>query len=197
MEQNRPLKSWQNAQLVNKFPAFYRIRRFITVFTRTRHRSLSWARWSQPTSSNTISLRSILILSLHLPLGLPSGLFPSGLPTIILYAILVSPHALRGLSVLIVGLLYYFCTCEVSSSDDGSSDTYLGDSWSLRRISVKILIHVFRGLPQLLQANNEVAPQTSKIVSCPFLSSSPHTIILKYDNFHSLKASLNNLQTNQ
>jgi hypothetical protein len=34
-------------------------------------------------------LRSILILSTHLHLGLPSGLFPSGFPTNILYAFLV------------------------------------------------------------------------------------------------------------
>jgi hypothetical protein len=29
--------------MVKKFPAFYGTRRFITVFTRARHRSLSWA----------------------------------------------------------------------------------------------------------------------------------------------------------
>jgi hypothetical protein len=39
------------------------------------------------TPSHSISLRSILILSTH---GIPSGLFPSGFPTNILYAFLVS-----------------------------------------------------------------------------------------------------------
>jgi hypothetical protein len=34
-------------QPVKKFPAFYGTRRFITVFTRSRHWSLSWARWIQ------------------------------------------------------------------------------------------------------------------------------------------------------
>jgi hypothetical protein len=38
---------------------------------------------------NPISLRSILMLSSHLHIGLPSGLLPSGLPTKLLYA---PPH---------------------------------------------------------------------------------------------------------
>jgi hypothetical protein len=38
-----------------------------------------------------ICLRSILTLCTHLRLGLPSGLFPSGFPTNILYAFLFSP----------------------------------------------------------------------------------------------------------
>jgi hypothetical protein len=38
-----------------------------------------------------LSLKSILILSSHLRLGLPSGLYPSGFPTKILYAFLPWP----------------------------------------------------------------------------------------------------------
>jgi hypothetical protein len=55
------------------------------------HWSLSWARSIQSPPSHPISLRSILILSTHLRLGLPNGLLPSGFPTNILYAFLLSP----------------------------------------------------------------------------------------------------------
>jgi hypothetical protein len=74
------------ARLVNNFSAYYRTRMLITTFTRARHWSLSWARWIQFTPSHPISLRSILLLSSHLRLGLPSGLFLSCFPTKILYA---------------------------------------------------------------------------------------------------------------
>jgi hypothetical protein len=56
-------------QLVKKFPTFYATQRFITVFTRAYHWSLSWARWIQSTPSHQISLRSILI---HSNITLPS-----------------------------------------------------------------------------------------------------------------------------
>jgi hypothetical protein len=59
-------------QLVINFPAFYGSGRFITVSTRVLHWSLSWA-----TSPHLISLRSILTISTHLRLDLPTGLFLS------------------------------------------------------------------------------------------------------------------------
>jgi hypothetical protein len=80
-------------QLLKNFPAFYGTRRFITVFTRVLHWFLSWARSIQSIPSHPISLRSKLILSTHLHLGLPSGHFPSGFSTNILYAFLVAPVA--------------------------------------------------------------------------------------------------------
>ena len=69
-------------QLVKKFPAFHGTRRFITALTSVvRHLSLSWASPIQSIHPHPISWRSILILSTHLRLGLPSGLFPSGFPS--------------------------------------------------------------------------------------------------------------------
>jgi hypothetical protein len=63
-------------QLVKKFPVFYGNRRFITVFTRTRHRSLPRARWIKSKYLYPISLSSIVIYS-DLSLDLTRGLFPS------------------------------------------------------------------------------------------------------------------------
>ena len=78
-------------QLVKKFPAFYGTRRFILPFTSARHLPLSWASSTQSIPQHPTSWRSILILSSHLRLGLPSGLFPSGFPTKTLYTPLLSP----------------------------------------------------------------------------------------------------------
>ena len=78
-------------QLVKKFPAFHGTRRFITVLTSVRHLSLSWANPIQSTYPHPTSWRSILILSTHLRLGLPSGLFPFGFPTKTLYTPMSSP----------------------------------------------------------------------------------------------------------
>ena len=69
-------------QLVKKFPAFHGNLRFITALTSVRHLSLSWASPIQSTCPHPPSCRSILILSTHLRLGLPSGLFPSGFPSL-------------------------------------------------------------------------------------------------------------------
>jgi hypothetical protein len=95
-EQETYLRSWALleklpiVQPLKNFPAFYGTRRFITLFTRDLHWSLSWTRRTQSTPSHPISLSYILILSTHLRLGLPSGLFPSGFPINNLRAFLFS-----------------------------------------------------------------------------------------------------------
>ena len=85
------LKKLTNSQSVKKFPAFNGTRRFITAFTSSRHLSQSWARSIQSMALHRTSWRSTLILSSHLPLGLPRGLLSAGFPTKTLYAHLLSP----------------------------------------------------------------------------------------------------------
>jgi hypothetical protein len=64
---NSFLKSQQTVhQLINKSPALYGTRRFITVFTKALHLSLYTARPIQSTPYQPIPLRSILVLSSHL-----------------------------------------------------------------------------------------------------------------------------------
>ena len=85
------LEKLTGLQLVKKFPAFHWTRRFITALTNVRHLFLFWASPNQSIYPHPTSWRSTLILSTHLRLGLPSGLFPSGFPTKNLYTPLSSP----------------------------------------------------------------------------------------------------------
>ena len=82
-------------QLLKKFPAFHGTPRFIKALTSVRHLSLSWVSPIQSIYPHTTSWRSILILSTHLRLGLPIGLFPSGFPTTILLLLLLLLLLLR------------------------------------------------------------------------------------------------------
>ena len=84
------LEKLTGLQLVKKFPAFHGTQRFITALTSLCHPSLSWASPIQSIYPHPTSWRSILILSTHLRLGLPSGFFPSGFPTKTLYTPLSS-----------------------------------------------------------------------------------------------------------
>ena len=79
------LEQLTGLQLVKKFPTFHGTRRFITALTSVRHLSLSWASPILSIYPHPTSRISILILSTHLRLGLPSVLFPSGFPTKTLY----------------------------------------------------------------------------------------------------------------
>jgi hypothetical protein len=58
-----------------EIPRIFGTRRFLTVLRSAHHLSLSWANSIQSPQSPTTSWRSILILSSHLRLGLPNGLF--------------------------------------------------------------------------------------------------------------------------
>jgi hypothetical protein len=74
------------------------------MFARAFDCSLPWARWMQFIPPLTVSLRSILILSSTLHIGLPSSLFPSDPPkgyiyysfssSCVLHTLLIPPFAL-------------------------------------------------------------------------------------------------------
>ena len=88
------IKNLTGSQLVKKFPAFYGNLHFITAFTSASHLFQSWITYIQSMSLHSTSWRSTLILSSHLRLYLPSGLFPSGFSTRTLYKHILSPYVL-------------------------------------------------------------------------------------------------------
>ena len=120
------LEKLTGLQLVKKFPAFYGIPRFITALTSFRHLSLSWASPVQSTCPHPTSWRSILILHTYLRLGLPSGLFPSG----------IIIHLLFG-NFLKISLSLFFNVCcllyRVASSTPRTLVRLLGVLLHLRR----------------------------------------------------------------
>ena len=87
------LEKLTGLQLVKKFPAFHGTRRFIIALISFRHLSLSWASPIQSIYPHPTSWRSILMLSTHLCLGLPSGLLPTGFPSKTLYTPSRRPYA--------------------------------------------------------------------------------------------------------
>ena len=82
------LEKLTGPQLVKKFPAYYGTQRFITAFTRASHLSLSWA-ISIQFMANPTSWWSVIILSLHVCLGIPSVLFLSLFRTETLFSLTV------------------------------------------------------------------------------------------------------------
>ena len=86
------LEKLTGSQLVKKFPAFHGTRKSITALTSVCHLSLSWASPMKSIYPHPTSWRSFLILSTHLGIGLPSGLFSSGFPSKTVYTPLSSIH---------------------------------------------------------------------------------------------------------
>ena len=101
------LEQLTGLKLVKKFPAFHGTWMFITALTNVRHLSLSWASPIQSIYPHPTSWRSILILSTHLLLGLPNGLFPSGFPTKTLYTPSPHPYAPHAQPISFFSILFW------------------------------------------------------------------------------------------
>ena len=145
------LEQLTGLQLVKKFSAFHRTRRFINTLTSVCHLSLSWASPIQSIYPDPTSWRSILILSTHLCLGLPSGLFLSGSPTETLYTPLSSPiHATCSAHLILLN----FITC-----------TILGEEYKSFSSSLCSLLHY------LVPSRSKYSPQhyVLKHPQLPFL----------------------------
>jgi hypothetical protein len=74
------IRKLTDPQLVKTFSASYRTQRFINMFKKACHLSLSSVSSIQPKHSQIISFTPIRIFSYNLCLGLPRGLHPSGFP---------------------------------------------------------------------------------------------------------------------
>jgi hypothetical protein len=72
------LKKLTGSAASQEISCIFGIRRFLTVLTSAHHLSLPWPNSIQSPQTPPTSWRSILILSSHLRLSLPNGLFPSG-----------------------------------------------------------------------------------------------------------------------
>jgi hypothetical protein len=108
-------------QLLKNFPTFDETRRFITVFTRALHWSLSWARSIHPIPFYFSKIHFNIMHPLRL--GLPSGLFPFGFPTNIVYALL--PYSCYMHCPSHPFFLFLIYTFYVHSRHDNATDIIL------------------------------------------------------------------------
>jgi len=101
-------------RLAKKVPAFYRIWKVRYHVHKSTPLLLILC---QMHSVHAISLTSILILTSHLWLGLPSGLFPSSIPTNISYKLLISTtHATYATNLILPDLTgLIICSIQVMS----------------------------------------------------------------------------------
>ena len=92
-----------------EIPAFHGTQRFITALTSVRHLSLSWDSPIQSIYPHPTSWRSVLILSNHLRLGLPSGYF---IINCVKYFFVVHQRMIID-GIIPLAVSYYMCTVQI------------------------------------------------------------------------------------
>jgi hypothetical protein len=133
------------SQLVKKCSEFYGTRRLITSFTSYRHLTLFWALIVRSLPPYPTSWLFIFILSSLLRLGLPGGLFLSGLPTKAQYATLLGPPTPRLLHTpsIVFFLVWSNFSCAVRNylklSGFGSCRVA---GWKVRNVSKEHFVFV-------------------------------------------------------
>jgi len=171
---SRVLEKLTTFQLVKKFPVFYGTQMFITAFISCGHLSLSWSSSIQSIPPHPTSLRSISILSFHLHLGLPVGLFPSGFPTKSLY-MRASPlpiHATRPAHLAVLDFIFQTVLGEEYRSLSFSLCSFLHYPVTTSVLGPNILLHTLfsntLSLRSSLNVNDQIShpyKTTGKIIS--------------------------------
>ena len=157
------LEKLASMQLVKKFPAFYGTRRFLTALTSARHLSVSWVSSIQSIHPpHPTSWRPTLILSSHLCLGLPSGLFSSGFPTKNLYTSLLSPiHATCPAHLILPDFISWTILGEQYRSLSSSLYSFLPSPVTSSPLDPNILLNILFSNTLSLRSSLNVSDQVS------------------------------------
>ena len=149
-------------QPVKKFPAFYGTLRFITAFTSAHHLSLSSASSIQSIPPHVTSRRYILILSSHLRLDLPSGLFPLSFPTKSLYKPLLSPiRATCPVPLILLNFITRTILCKEYRSLSSSLCSFLYSPVTSSLLAPNILLNTLFSNTFSLRSSHNVSAQVS------------------------------------